>query len=134
MECRPYAIAAKFAFPSLPAIAMAGDGTMQMRGRNELITMQSLGGVVGSRRVLSVAAGCAESLGFIGVRVDRPEDAGAAWGSGGGGRASGSAPHIFWEQAKNFTRAALRHAEELDFLKQALREGAAGSYTRSRNP
>jgi len=34
----PYAIAAKFAFPSRVAIAMAGDGAMQMNGLNELIT------------------------------------------------------------------------------------------------
>jgi pyruvate dehydrogenase (quinone) len=35
----PYAIAAKFAFPGRPAIAMAGDGAMQMNGLNELITV-----------------------------------------------------------------------------------------------
>jgi pyruvate dehydrogenase (quinone) len=35
----PYAIAAKFAFPGRPAIAMAGDGAMQMNGMNELITI-----------------------------------------------------------------------------------------------
>jgi len=34
----PYAIAAKFAFPSRVTIAMAGDGAMQMNGLNELIT------------------------------------------------------------------------------------------------
>jgi pyruvate dehydrogenase (quinone) len=35
----PYAIAAKFAFPSRPAIALVGDGAMQMNGINELITV-----------------------------------------------------------------------------------------------
>src|SRR5216110_3176811 len=35
----PYAIAAKFAFPGRVAIAMAGDGAMQMGGINELITV-----------------------------------------------------------------------------------------------
>ena len=35
----PYAIAAKFAYPDRPAIAMAGDGAMQMNGLNELITV-----------------------------------------------------------------------------------------------
>jgi pyruvate dehydrogenase (quinone) len=35
----PYAIAAKFAFPDRPAIAITGDGAMQMNGINELITV-----------------------------------------------------------------------------------------------
>jgi pyruvate dehydrogenase (quinone) len=35
----PYAIAAKFAFPDRPAIAITGDGAMQMNGMNELITV-----------------------------------------------------------------------------------------------
>jgi pyruvate dehydrogenase (quinone) len=35
----PYAIAAKFAFPERPVIAMVGDGAMQMNGINGLITI-----------------------------------------------------------------------------------------------
>lgn len=35
----PYAIAAKFAFPERPVIAMVGDGAMQMNGNGELITI-----------------------------------------------------------------------------------------------
>jgi pyruvate dehydrogenase (quinone) len=35
----PYAIAAKFAYPDRVAIALAGDGAMQMNGLNELITV-----------------------------------------------------------------------------------------------
>ncbi len=35
----PYAIAAKFAFPSRPVVAVVGDGAMQMNGLNELITV-----------------------------------------------------------------------------------------------
>jgi pyruvate dehydrogenase (quinone) len=35
----PYAIAAKFAYPERPVIAMIGDGAMQMSGLNELITL-----------------------------------------------------------------------------------------------
>ncbi|MGH8503757.1 MAG: thiamine pyrophosphate-requiring protein [Gammaproteobacteria bacterium] len=35
----PYAIAAKFAFPERPVIALAGDGAMQMNGNAELITI-----------------------------------------------------------------------------------------------
>ncbi len=35
----PYAIGAKFAHPDRPAIALVGDGAMQMNGMNELITI-----------------------------------------------------------------------------------------------
>jgi pyruvate dehydrogenase (quinone) len=35
----PYAIAAKYAMPERPVIALAGDGAMQMNGINELITI-----------------------------------------------------------------------------------------------
>src|SRR6184192_939973 len=35
----PYAIAAKFAHPHRPVIALVGDGAMQMNGLNELITI-----------------------------------------------------------------------------------------------
>ena len=35
----PYAIAAKFAFPDRPVVALIGDGAMQMNGINELITV-----------------------------------------------------------------------------------------------
>ena len=35
----PYAIAAKFAFPDRVAIALVGDGAMQMNGNNGLITI-----------------------------------------------------------------------------------------------
>jgi pyruvate dehydrogenase (quinone) len=35
----PYAIAAKFAFPDCPVIALAGDGAMQMNGLSELVTI-----------------------------------------------------------------------------------------------
>ena len=36
----PYAIAAKFAFPDRPVIAIVGDGAFQMNGMNELITVK----------------------------------------------------------------------------------------------
>jgi pyruvate dehydrogenase (quinone) len=35
----PYAIAAKFAFPDRPVIALVGDGAMQMNGNSELLTI-----------------------------------------------------------------------------------------------
>lgn len=38
----PYAVAAKFAFPDRPVIALAGDGAMQMNGINGLITVARL--------------------------------------------------------------------------------------------
>ena len=39
----PYAIAAKFAHPDRPVIALVGDGAMQMNGMNELITVAHTG-------------------------------------------------------------------------------------------
>jgi pyruvate dehydrogenase (quinone) len=36
----PYAVAAKFAHPDRPVIALVGDGAMQMNGINELITIE----------------------------------------------------------------------------------------------
>lgn len=36
----PYAIAAKFAYPDRPVIAMVGDGAFQMNGMNEMITVK----------------------------------------------------------------------------------------------
>jgi pyruvate dehydrogenase (quinone) len=40
----PYAIGAKFAHPDRPAIALAGDGAMQMNGLAELLTMKRYAG------------------------------------------------------------------------------------------
>ncbi len=36
----PYAIAAKFAYPDRPVIALVGDGAMEMNGMNELLTVK----------------------------------------------------------------------------------------------
>jgi pyruvate dehydrogenase (quinone) len=36
----PYAVAAKFAYPDRPVIALVGDGAMQMNGINVLITIE----------------------------------------------------------------------------------------------
>ena len=36
----PYAVAAKFAFPNRPVVALVGDGAMQMNGINVLVTMK----------------------------------------------------------------------------------------------
>ena len=39
----PYAIAAKYAHPDRPVIALVGDGAMQMNNMAELITVSSIG-------------------------------------------------------------------------------------------
>src|SRR4029079_6507076 len=108
----PYAIAAKCCYPDRPAIALVGDGAMQMNGINGLISIakyweewddprlvvlvlhnNDLNLVTWEMRVLAGNprfdasqdvpdfdyAGYARSLGLGGIRVDRPEDIGAAW-------------------------------------------------------
>src|SRR6185437_14389365 len=108
----PYAIAAKFAYPDRVAIAMTGDGAMQMNGINELITVAKYWKrwsdprivflVLNNRDLNQVSwemrvengdpkfeasqdlpdfpyARYAELLGFKGIRVDKPEQIGAAW-------------------------------------------------------
>ncbi len=108
----PYAIAAKFAYPERPAIALVGDGAMQMNGLNELITVAKYWKrwrdprlvvmVLNNRDLAYVSweeriqagdpkweasqqlpdvpyAEFAKLLGLGGLRVERPEDVGAAW-------------------------------------------------------
>jgi pyruvate dehydrogenase (quinone) len=48
----PYAIAAKFAYPDRPAIALVGDGAMQMNGINELITIAKYRGRWSDQRLI----------------------------------------------------------------------------------
>ena len=149
----PYAIAAKFAYPDRVAIAMTGDGAMQMNGINELITVAKYWKrwsdpriiflVLNNRDLNQVSwemriengdpkfdasqdlpdfpyARYAELLGFKGIRVDKPEQIGAAWD------AALSAdrpvvleaitdpdvailpPHISYDQAKNFLAALIK--------------------------
>ena len=164
----PYAIAAKFAYPDRPAIALAGDGAMQMNGINELITIakyakewtdprlvvlvlnnRDLNLVTWEERAMSGDpkfpdsqelpdfgyARFAESLGLVGIRVERAEDLGSAWD-----RALAAdrpavveavvdpnvpplPPHISWEQAKSFASSILRgDANALGFIKQTIKE------------
>ena len=108
----PYAIAAKFAHPERVAVAMVGDGAMQMNGLNELITVGKywrrwsdprLIVLVLNNRDLNLVtweqrategdpkfdeaqdlpdfpyASYAKLIGLHGIRVDRPDDLGAAW-------------------------------------------------------
>ncbi len=151
----PYAIAAKFAFPERVAIALTGDGAMQMNGLLELITVarywknwsdprlvfmvsnnRDLAQVSWEMRIESGEpkfagsqslpdipyARFAEMLGFVGIRVERPEDLPAAWDAVL--RADRPAllevvtdanvpflpAHITIEQAKSFT-SALVHGD-----------------------
>jgi pyruvate dehydrogenase (quinone) len=108
----PYTIAAKFAYPDRVAIALVGDGAMQMLGNNGLITISKywkrwsdprliimvlhnndLNQVTWEQRVMTgnpefigsqelpdiPYARYAELLGLKGIRVDDPENLGAAW-------------------------------------------------------
>jgi pyruvate dehydrogenase (quinone) len=108
----PYAIAAKFTHPDRVAIALVGDGAMQMNGMAELLTIQKywrqwedprlvilvlhnndLNQVTWEMRAMEgdtrfeasqqlpdfPYARFAEMLGLKGIRVDAPEDVGAAW-------------------------------------------------------
>src|SRR5215212_7428896 len=49
----PYAIGAKFAHPDRPAIALTGDGAMQMNGLAELLTMKRYAGRWGDPRLIT---------------------------------------------------------------------------------
>ena len=109
----PYAIAAKFAHPERPVIALVGDGAMQMNGNAELVTDRQvlasagrdprlivlvlhnndLNQVTWEQRVMEgdprydasqqlpdfPYARYAELIGLRGIRVEDPEQIGAAW-------------------------------------------------------
>lgn len=108
----PYAVAAKFAHPGRPVIALLGDGAMQMIGINGLITIahqwkrwadprlvvmvlnnSDLNMVTWEQRISAgdpkfeasqdlpqfAYAEYGKLLGLHGIRVDRPDDVGAAW-------------------------------------------------------
>ena len=87
----------------------------------------------------------AESLGLIGVRVDRPDDIGAAWDYVLGAdrpavleavtdpNVPPLPPHITWKQAKSFASSVLKgDAESLGFLKQTVKD-AIESYLPKRS-
>jgi pyruvate dehydrogenase (quinone) len=108
----PYAVAAKFAHPDRPVVALVGDGAMQMNGLTELITIskywqrwtdprlvvmvlnnRDLAYVTWEERVQTgdpkwepsqalpdvPYADFARSIGLGGLRVEDPEQVGAAW-------------------------------------------------------
>jgi pyruvate dehydrogenase (quinone) len=81
----------------------------------------------------------AESLGLLGVRVDRPEDIGAAWDrvlaadrpavleAVTDPNVPPLPPHITLEQAKQFMSAVYKgDAEALGFIKQTVKDAAQG--------
>jgi pyruvate dehydrogenase (quinone) len=168
----PYAVAAKFCYPDRVAIALAGDGAMQMNGINGLITIakywrewsdprlivlvlnnRDLNMVTWEQRVLTgdpkfaasqdlpdvPYASYAESLGLIGIRVDKPEQIGPAWDTALSAdrpvlleavtdpNVPPLPPHITLEQARNLTSAILKgDAERLGFIKQTVKDVMAG--------
>ncbi len=149
----PYAIAAKFAHPDRPVIAMVGDGAFQMNGMNELLTVakyhhlwsdqrlvfcvfnnQDLNQVTWEQRVLAGdpkyegsqtipdfhAARYAELVGLGGIKVEDPDQVGAAWEAALAAdrptlievvvdpEIAPLPPHITFEQAKQMAAAMLK--------------------------
>ena len=173
----PYAIAAKFAYPDRVAIAMTGDGAMQMNGINELITVakywkrwrdprivflvlnnRDLNQVSWEMRVESgdpkfpasqdlpdfPYARYAEMLGFKGIRVDHPDQIGAAWDAALSADrpvvyeactdpdVSILPPHISFEQAKNFMSALIKGDPDASgILIESTKTVAAGAFPRA---
>jgi pyruvate dehydrogenase (quinone) len=164
----PYAIAAKYAHPDRPVVALVGDGAMQMNGINGLVTIAKvwrewknprltimvlnngdLNLVTWEQRVMAgdpkfeasqnlpdfPYAGYADLLGLQGIRVDRPEDIGAAWE-----RALSSdiptvlemitdpnvppmPPHITTKQARSYVSALLqRDPDAIGIIKASAKE------------
>jgi pyruvate dehydrogenase (quinone) len=146
----PYAIAAKFAHPNRPAVALVGDGAMQMNGMAELITAakyydrwadprlvvlvlnnRDLNQVTWEQRAMegdprnpitqSIPdvryADFARLVGLDGVRVESPDNVGAAWEAAFAAdrpfvleavvdpEVPPLPPHITLEQAKSFMSA-----------------------------
>ncbi len=163
----PYAVAAKMCFPERVAIALTGDGAMQMNGLNSMITAakywkewadprmiclvlnnRDLNMVTWEQRIMTgdikfqasqdipdfPYARFADSLGLLGIRVDKPENIAAAWE-----RALSAdrpvileavtdpdtfilPPHISLKEAKNFTKTLLKgDPDEGGILKQSLK-------------
>jgi pyruvate dehydrogenase (quinone) len=173
----PYALAAKFTHPDRPAIALVGDGAMQMNGLNELITVakywerwsdprlivlvlnnRDLNLVTWEQRVLAgdpkfdasqslpdfPYARYAELVGLRGVRVDSPDQVGAAWDEALASdrpfvleavtdpEVPPLPPHISFKQARNFVQAAVSDRNRRRFLSHALRQ-TVGSLVGSRH-
>jgi pyruvate dehydrogenase (quinone) len=163
----PYAIAAKFAHPDRPVIALVGDGAMQMNGNAELVTIvkywqrwsdprllvlvlhnNDLNQVTWEQRAMAgdpryeasqelpdfPYARYAELIGLRGIRVDDPEQVGAAWEQALASdrpvvleaitdpEVPPLPPHITLEQARALT-SALAHGDRSrgEIIKQAAK-------------
>ena len=166
----PYAIAAKFAHPDRVAIALVGDGAMQMNGMSELITVsrywrewkdprlivlvlnnRDLNQVTWEQRALEgdpkfnasqelpdvPYARYAELLGFVGIRVDSPEQVAPAWErvlsadrpaileAVTDPEVPPLPPHISLEQAANFASAALKDPGRKAMIMHSIRQKLA---------
>jgi pyruvate dehydrogenase (quinone) len=163
----PYSVAAKFCFPDRVAIALTGDGAMQMNGLNTCITVakywkewsdprwiclvlnnRDLNMVTWEQRIMTgdikfnasqdlpdfPYAKFAESIGLMGIRVDRPDQIAGAWEQALNADrpcvleaitdpdVPTLPPHITLKQAKNFASALLkRDPEEGGIIKQAVK-------------
>jgi pyruvate dehydrogenase (quinone) len=172
----PYAIAAKFAFPDRVAIALTGDGAMQMNGINELLTVKRYWRQWSDPRIVFYVANngdlnqvtwemrietgvptfpasqelpdfpyaeYARMLGFEAVRVDRPEDLGAAWDRVLNAdrpslievlvdpNVSMLPPHITFDQVRSLGSALLKgDAHEGPVIAQSVKGVIAGLFPR----
>ena len=168
----PYAIAAKFAHPDRPVVALVDDGAFQMNGMNEMLTIakyrhlwpdqrlivlvlhnNDLNQVTWEQRVMEGDpkfeasqelpdhdyAAYAASVGLHGIRVERPDQVGAAWDEAL--RADRPVvidaltdpevpplpPHITFDQAVNFAESVV-HGDpgRRAMITQSLRQAAHG--------
>lgn len=166
----PYAVAAKICFPDRVAIAVTGDGAMQMNGLNACITVakywkewsdprwitlvlnnRDLNQVTWEQRIMTgdvrfmasqelpdfPYASFAESIGFRGIRVEKPEQVAGAWDAALSSDrpvvieaitdpdTPALPPHVTLEQAKHFTETLLRvDSDEAGIIKQAAKQVA----------
>ena len=164
----PYAIAAKFAHPDRVVVALVGDGTMQMNGMSELITIakywkrwsdprlivmvlnnHDLNQVTWEQRAMQgdpkfeasqdlpdvPYARYAELLGLKGIRVDDPDQVGAAWDQALGAdrpvvleaitdpNVPPLPPHISLEQARAMLSALAKgDVDRRGVIRQTLRD------------
>jgi pyruvate dehydrogenase (quinone) len=168
----PYAIAAKFAHPDRPVIALVGDGAFQMNGMNEMLTIakyrhlwpdqrlivlvlhnNDLNQVTWEQRVMEGDpkfeasqelpdhdyAAYAASVGLHGIRVERPDQVGAAWDEAlhadrpvlidalTDPEVPPLPPHITFDQAVNFAESVV-HGDpgRRAMITQSLRQAAHG--------
>jgi pyruvate dehydrogenase (quinone) len=110
----PYAIAAKFAHPDRPVLAMIGDGAMQMNGVNELITVRrywerwatpSFVVLVLNNRDLSYVSW--ETRGTLGAKPD-PESSSLP-----------DVPYADWAKLLGLDGARLDHPDQIDSVLDA---------------